>query len=376
FWALWYDLAVTPVFLAAFFVITSKRMSFSTQMFLIGFLSGLGFLIKQQALLLSLIVPIALVTQPVKKGRVWSNYGKPLVLSVIGFLVPVSIYLFYYLRLTNDWYALWYWVILFNVVGDYNSLGAKAPSAQEIRLVLPAFVMLVPFVLRTIGIAQTGGRRNQVVAERWWLLLMLVLSAIMLYPRYSTMHWATMLPFLAMLSGIACGELLVTNSKNRVQVYQWWGVYIAIVGILWLGKGVLIYRTSYQNRETRTLIEYDSLPELANLISDTTELGSIVLFPDDEGVGNLYYLLKKLPPRFWMMNYPWFRNEYEIDRWLTEMNIAQPDQVVYFASRGPHRYPEMEAYISERYTTTHVLEWNDQVVEIKERIPDVPASEN
>lgn len=366
FWAMWYDLAVAPIFLVAYFVVTNKRISFSNQMLLIGLLSGFGFLIKQQALLLSLIVPIALVTQPTRNRSIWSNYVKPLIMSVIGFLTPVSIYLFYYFELTNDWYALWYWLVLFNVVGDYGSLGAKAPSVQEIRSILPAFVMIVPFILETIGVTRTK-QGNQVGTERWWLLLMMALSAIMLYPRYSTMHWATMLPFLAIASGIACGELLSTTTENRVQAYQRWGVYIAIVGMLWIGSGLLIYRATYQNREMRILIEYDSLPELANLITDTTQLGNIMLFPDDEGVGNLYYLLKKLPIHFWMMNYPWFLNGYEINRWRTVTDMAQPDQVIYFASRGPHLYPEMDAYISERYETTRVLEWNSQIVEIKER---------
>lgn len=366
FWAMWYDLAVTPIFMATFFVITSKRISLSNQMFFVGLLSGVGFLIKQHALLLSVIIPIALVTQSMKNGSVWGRYVKPLIWSVIGFLIPLSIYLFYYFRLTNDWYSIWYWLVLFNVVGNYSNLGMKAPSMREIRAIFPAFVMIIPFLLGTIGLARTK-ENNQISTERQWLLLMILLSAIMLYPRYSTMHWATMLPFLAMASSIACAELLSAGANNRVQIYRQRGVYLAIVGMLWIGSGIMVYSAAYQNREARNLLEYDTLPELAKLITDTTQLGEIVLFPDDEGVGNLYYLLGKTPPRFWVMNYPWFRNDYVIDRWLTEMSVTQPDQVIYFVSRGPHLYPEMDEYIAERYKTIHVLEWNNQVVEIKER---------
>jgi hypothetical protein len=186
------------------------------------------------------------------------------------------------------------------------------------------------------------------------------------------MHWATTLPFLAMASSIACAELISMVTADGVQVYRQWGVYIAIVGMLWFVDGVLLYRTTYQNREAHTLIEYDTLPDLAELINDTTQLEEIALFPDDEGVGNLYYLLKKRPPHFWVMNYPWFRNDYEIDRWIREMEIMKPKQVIYFLSRGPQNYPEMDAYISERYQTVHVLQWNNQVVEIKERTSIIP----
>ncbi len=376
FWAMWYDLAIVPIFLAAFFIITSKRISFSMQLLLIGLLSGIGFLIKQHALVIFVIVPITLVAQPRGTKDTWDRYIKPLTLSVIGILIPILIYLLYYFSLTNDWYAIWYWVILFNLVGEYNDLGAKAPSLQEIRTILPVFIMIIPFTLKTIGYTRAKKKSDVTgLAERWWLLLMIMLSAIMLYPRYSTMHWATMLPFLAIASGIACAELLFATTENRGQIYQQWGIYLAIVGMLWIGSGLLNYGSAYRNREMRTLIEYDTLPELAKLITDTTPLENIVLFPDDEGVGNLYYLLKKLPPRFWIMNYPWFRNDYEINQWLIEIETAQPAQVIYFTSRNPQLYPEMNDYILERYKTVYVIEWNGQVVEIKERNPTT-TSEN
>jgi hypothetical protein len=174
-----------------------------------------------------------------------------------------------------------------------------------------------------------------------------------------------------MASSLACAELLPGKGENGVRIYRQWGIYLAIVGMLWIGGSILIYRNVYQNRETRTLIEYSRLPELATLITDTAQLENIVLFPDDEGVGNLYYLLGKVPPHFWVMNYPWFRNDYEVGRWLTEMDRTEPEQVIYFTSRGPQQYPEMDAYISESYKTIHVLEWNNQVVEIKERISKI-----
>ncbi|MAT99248.1 MAG: hypothetical protein CL608_19075 [Anaerolineaceae bacterium] len=367
FWAMWYDLAVTPLFLIAYLVITSKRFSLPTKLFLVGLSTGIGFLVKQHALLLAILVPVFLLTHSTTNKPVWKHYIKPSLLSLVGFLVPVMAYLIYFFSMTNNWYAIWYWLVAFNIAGEYSALGAKTPTIQEIRVILPTFIMILPFVLGTIHLSFIRNEKQK-AGERWWLLLIMMLTAVMLYPRYSTMHWATMLPFLAIVSGIACGELVSDAAASFHQFrYRQWGVYLAIVGLLWIGPGTLNYIHVYRERENRILIEYDGLPELAELITNTTTLDSILLFPDDEGVGNLYYLLEKTPPGFWMMNYPWFRNRYEIDQWMTAVTKEPPDQIIYFASRGPDLYPEMNQFVTSRYHTVHELEWNGQLVEIKER---------
>jgi hypothetical protein len=373
FWAMWYDLAAAPIFLIAYFVIINKRISLSNQMFLIGLITGLGFLIKQHAILIAVLVPLAVFSHVASSKMIWHQSLRPILSSLAGFLIPLFVYGVYFFSLTNDWYALWYWLIEFNIAGDYSVLGAKFPTLSEIRGALPVFIMIVPFVFNTIylGFIQQEKRK---ASERWWLLFVLMLTAVMLYPRYSTMHWATMLPFLAIASGIACGEILTSTKENKSsQVYKEWGIYVAIVGFLWIGPGILNYINVYLARENRTLIEYDGLPELAQQITSKTSLDNILLFPDDEGVGNLYYLLEKEPPRFWLMNYLWFRNEYEIENWLVAVKNAPPDQVIYFSSRGPQQYPEMDQFITERYQTVHQLEWNGQVVEIKEQISTTPS---
>lgn len=374
FWAMWYDLVVTPLFLLAYFVILEERNSVQTRIFWIGFFSGVGFLLKQHVILLAGAVPLLLLVQRVPGKSVVEQYVKPILIGLLGCLLPILIYAVYYFGLTNDGYALWYWLIKFNIAGDYSSLGAKLPTLSEVRAILPLFIMLVPFILNSFQLRGDPQKKRQ-LRERLWLLFFMMITAVMLYPRYSTMHWATMLPFLAIVSGMAAGEILEPlTGEKRFQTYQQWGLYLAIVGILWVGPGTLNYINLYRERENRTLIEYDGLPELAQQITGVTSLGNILLFPDDEGVGNLYYLLGKTPPRFWLMNYPWFRNEYETNKWLTAVQTAPPDQVIYFTSRGPQLYPELDQFITERYQTIHQLEWGGQIVEIKERIPTPAAA--
>lgn len=378
FWAMWYDLAVTPVFLLAYFVIIEERLSLFWRIFWIGFISGVGFLLKQHAILLASVVPLLLITSGLRKTFVIGQFVKTTLFGLVGFLLPIAFYLIYFFSLTNDGYALWYWLIEFNIVGNYSSLGAQLPTLQELRAISPFFVMLIPFVLNSFHLGLIQKKERQ-ASKRLWLLFVMMITAVMLYPRYSTMHWATMLPFLAIASGIACGEIVSPLTSNGTfQAFKQWGLYLAIVGLLWIVPGTLAYINVYQERANRTLIEYDGLPELAQQITSTISLGNILLFPDDEGVGNLYYLLQKEPPRFWLMNYPWFRNKYETQKWFAAVNNAPPDHIIYFTSRGPQYYPEMNQFIVEKYATILQLEWNGQVVEIKEQVtsPVFSAPEN
>lgn len=367
FWAMWYDLAVAPVYLAAYFVIISKRIPFNVRLFFIGLLTGVGFLIKQHAALIFVVVFIALMMQKIEKQDVLKVYIKPFIISVSGLLLPILAYLIYYFLITDEWYALWYWMIWFNLAGDYSILGQKLPTLRDIRAILPAFLMIVPFIVM-MGAPQEKTQKK-VINEQRWLLLFLALTTVMLFPRYSTMHWATMAPFLAIASGWVCAELLTNNTRgHRSQVYLRWGIYVAVVGLLWIGDGVLVYRTAYLERHSRILIEFDSLPELTESITKAGDLGEVLLFPDDEGVGNLYYLLQKTPPGYWLMNYPWFQNSYEINQWLEKVEANKPDHIIYFADRGPQMYPQFNAYILMNYQTVKVLEWNNQFVEIKQLI--------
>jgi hypothetical protein len=368
FWAMWYDLVVTPVFLLAYFVTIEERISVSHRIFWIGFISGVGFLVKQHALLLVSLIPLLLMVHGLPWKLVVRQYVKLLLVGLVGVMLPIAGYLVYFFSLTDNGYALWYWLIEFNLAGDYSSLGAKLPTLQELRAVLPLFIMLIPFIFDSFDLGFVEKKKCE-ASKRFWLLFVMMITAVMLYPRYSTMHWATMLPFLAISSGIACGNIL-HFPQNRLlsQNFKQWGLYFAIVGFLWIGIGTLNYITVYRQRENRSLIEYDGLPELAKQITDVTSLGNVLLFPDDEGVGNLYYLLEKEPPRFWLMNYPWFRNEYELDKWFEAVINSSPTHIIYFTSRGPQLYPEMNSFITQNYQTIHQLDWNGQTVEIKELI--------
>lgn len=369
YWAMWYDLALAPVYLVLFFLMSQDVQGRpAMRLGLAGLVTGLAILIKQQALVLVIILPIWLIWQ-YRLRRVSPRQGISLSSSYfLGLAIPVVAYLGYYYRLAGTFQDLLYWSLSFNLTGDYRSLGQLAPTADQIRQVLPAFLMVVPFVAGLVSPQHLQGNTVPPQSQRIWLMIFLILAILMLYPRYSTMHWAVALSFIALISGIACADL-VRQRKDRSPWPSTWGVYLAVV-LLWTLSAVFTYSQRLSHPRLQNLIEFSPLVDLADqLKSRNLPDEGIVLFPDDEGVSNLYYLLQRQPPKFWMMNYPWFINPYTIARWVQAMETERPQTLIFFPGRGEYEQyaPEMIEYIQSRYQAIETLDWGGQVVQIMTR---------
>ncbi len=369
YWAMWYDLALAPVYLVLFFLISHDvQGSSTTRLGLAGLITGLAILIKQQALILVVILPIWLIWH-YRLRRISLRQG--ILLSsgyFLGLAVPVVAYLGYYYRLAGTFQDLLYWSLSFNLTGNYRSLGHLAPTADQIRQVLPAFLMTVPFAASLVSSQGLPENATPSQGQRIWLMIFLILAALMLYPRYSTMHWAVALSFMALISGIACADLV----RQQIDRSLWpttWGIYLAVV-LLWTLSAVFTYSLRLSQPRPQNLIEFNPLVKLADqLKSRNLPDEGIALFPDDEGVSNLYYLLQRQPPKFWIMNYPWFINPYTIARWVQAMETERPQTLIFFPGRGGYEQhaPEMVEYIQSRYQVIETLDWSGQVVQIMTR---------
>lgn len=369
YWAMWYDLALAPLYLMLFFLLSQQgQENAMKRLGLAGLITGLAVLIKQQALVLVVTLPLWLIQQ-YRLRRIGPRQGIALsLLYLLAVAVPIGAYLGYYYRLARTFQELLYWSVSFNLTGDYKSLGHLAPTADQLRQVLPAFLLLVPFMASLLG--PQGLRSNAVPSrdQRIWLLIFFILAALMLYPRYSTMHWAAALAFIALISGIACADL-VSQQKDRSTWPTTWGVYLAVV-LLWTLSAVFTY-SARLNARSQTLIEFSPLIELADQLKrrDLPHEG-LVLFPDDEGVSNLYYLLQRPPPKFWMMHYPWFMHRDTIARWLQVVEAERPQTLIFFPGRGGYETyaPEIVDYIQSRYQRIDTLDWRGQAVHIMTRL--------
>jgi len=366
YWALWYDLALAPLYLMLFFLLSQEKQGHARKRLgLAGLITGLAVLVKQQALVLVVTIPVWLIGQYYLR-KINLRTGIPLgLVYLLGLAIPIAAYLGYYYQMAGTFQDLLYWSLSFNLTGDYKALGRLAPTPDQIRQVLPAFLMALPF---TLSLVSPPGLQDKAIpshSQRIWLIGFLILAALMLYPRYSTMHWAAALAFIALISGIACADL-VRQPRERSLWPHTWGVYLAVV-LLWTLSGAFTYSLRFSQTRPQNLIEFSPLIDLANQLKarDLPDKG-LVLFPDDEGVSNLYYLLQRQPPKFWLMNYPWFMNRYTIAHWLQVVETEQPQTLIFFPGRGDYeKYaPEIVAYIRNRYQVRETLEWNGQAVQI------------
>jgi hypothetical protein len=234
--------------------------------------------------------------------------------------------------------------------------------------VLPAFLLLLPFVTETVSGQANNGRLRQ--GQRLWLLVFLGLALALLYPRYSTLHWAAAVPFLAMISGIACADLVKQRSGDRPLGPGAWSIYLSFV-LLWIASATLVYLPRLTGPQTQMVAEYSPLVTLADDLKrrDLPDEG-LVLFPDDEGVSNLYYLLQRPPPMFWLMHYPWFVNRDTVAHWLEVVERERPQTLLYFKDRNAYEQaaPEIVEYIQTTYSVVNTIPWNGQQVLIMQRL--------
>jgi hypothetical protein len=83
------------------------------------------------------------------------------------------------------------------------------------------------------------------------------------------------------------------------------------------------------------------------------------VFPDDEATANLYYLMRHLPPGFWIFSYPWNMSDSIKSRVLSTLRKESPEWIVYLPGRWKinHYAPEIVTFIQAHYRKAAKLNW-------------------
>lgn len=360
YWATaYYDLVLSPCYFLLFIVLTWKTPKMVFQIFSAGAIIGIAILIKQYAALLIFVGLIWLIWRMRFEPFTLRRMLALLVIYSMGLMIPLALYAIYYYRQAGSFDELIYWTLTFNVVSGYHSQGFLAPTRSQMKRMLPLFLMIIPF-LHSIYRNESNLRPTR--DTRIWLCIFLAVSLSLLYPRYSDRHWSTAFPFIAALSGLSCADLL----KQRMG--KQFSLYIAIV-LWWSISALLIYAPPYDLKQQK-LVEFGNLIDLAALLEERLPVdGGLVLLPTHEDTSNLYYILKKPPPNFWTMNYPWFMNDYVNSRWLAAMEHEQPQTLLFFKDKVDWQQhgPEIWAYVQEHYQTIDTIIWERQSIEIMTR---------
>ncbi|HEX9091599.1 MAG TPA: hypothetical protein VF831_08920, partial [Anaerolineales bacterium] len=277
------------------------------------------------------------------------------------------VFVLLFIRAGGDIGELVYWTVTANLNGSYASLAMALPDPKTLLPYLPS-VILVPIFLW--GLFSTPKDKYSSREFGFWLLLVCLSAAILIYPRWSGRHLAAVLPFLAILSGIASAQLVhipIKRGRDLAGLVLYFGV------LVWWGSiAIQTYRAyNYQSRLDR----YDAYSNFIGLAKNIETVippdGKVAVIPADDGTMNLYYLLNRLPPGFTFFNYPWFMERRVIQRWLDAMDQDLPTAVVYFKGRLEiEKYaPAMVDYLNQHYRVDKEVTWEGAPVLIMSQAP-------
>ena len=247
-------------------------------------------------------------------------------LVVIGMaaIAPILVFLVGFYAKTGSLADLFYWVIGYHLEGRYIAYSVEPLKLTDIGRIASCFI-LVPFA----AVCAFDLMRRR---DRNWLnfglgLLILITGAVSAYPRFAFFHLQSVLPVVALLSAM-------TLSYAFKQLRSWrtfaFGIVVAFSAFFFVKAGIF-YRPAFRADRHPIVDEYsDLLPLTQEIRSTIGETDSVYVFPDDEASANLYYLLQRKPPKFWIFHYNWYLLDWTKAKILATLEDDPPDWVVYF----------------------------------------------
>lgn len=364
----WYNLALAPVFLAYFILLSdftanrlTKRVAWS------GLLLGVGILLKQQALVLAPAFVGWLVISYWQQRTGWRSLLRLFAVFSAVAAAPILLYLVYFWGLGGDMAAFVEWTVLFNLTSGYAQMGFLLPTNLDLIAILPAFVLSLPFAISTMTPGLFERRERSV---RLWLLICTVSSLVFLYPRYSVPHWAVAFAFVAAMSAIICADVARLSRGLHVSTGRFLRLVVASIVIFWTLYGAVLLWPAIVGTTQPRLLKFDEQQDLSELLkSEIPEDSTLVFIPDNEAVSNTYYALQRIPPRFWMMHYPWFMQPDVRERWLAELSRHPPDYVVWVEGLQDldTTGPEIAPFVNAQFVEIENMEWQGRSVRLLQR---------
>lgn len=358
---LWHNLALSPLYFLFFVILVKPWEREAAKAVILGLLAGTAILVKQHAVLLILVYLLWVAWMIYVRRRTPRQAISEFGLYVFGAFTPIAVYILYYVAQGGTLSAFLYWFLLFNLESNYAELGRLFPRPHDVMQIAPAFILVIPFLASIRH--RTQDQPFQL--DRLFLFLLLLVALVFQYPRYSFAHWAVVLPFVSALSGLVCGDWLVSRNSG----WEIRSLYVSFV-LLWLLQGVAVYWPYWRGERSQQIIRYDELEELASLISPhLSDADEMVIVPNNEAVDNLYYLLRRRPPRYWVMHYPWFANEFVMGQWIEALETDRPKILLFFDKYAGMLldWPEIARYVDTHYDTAETLTWEGESLRLMQR---------
>jgi len=356
---LWHETFLAPLYilLVILWRILIPSRTNTHLFFTTGLLLGVALLIKQHALLVILAIALWHSLNSWRVRRPAQYLLWEIAFLFFGVSLPVSAFTIYYWLQTGTLKELVFWVIIFNFINNYTQWASLRPSVDHIRLLVPAYLMLPPFIANLLNQGRQDIRRIQ---EELGLVL-LVSSSLMIYPRFGFFHLQASLPVLAWVSGTTLANIFYEGRKSKSSLYLIRGLVCSLPLLWMLYAGIPPVYNALRSGQPRKIYEYSDLVPLANEIRQRIgPTDCIYVLPDDEATANLYYLTQCKPPELWApTSYPWFMIDTVKPQIVSALEKASPVWIVYFPGRwGIEQHgQELLNYVQENYHLEATLSW-------------------
>jgi hypothetical protein len=363
---LWHESFLAPLYALSLVIYDASAVRRSRAFpLLIGLAGGLAALIKQHAAVVFAAFVLWTVLAGWRQHLTLRRSLRDLALIGAGALAPVlGLLLWQYMR-AGTLQGLVYWTLTYNLTSDYKSLAAQGPTTPEVGVVASS-CLLIPAALLTL--LRLKRRGDAAWLNLGWGLTLLAASGLTAYPRFALFHLQPALPAIAWLSAVTLQDALRPQAAPRHFAI---GMTVALM-ILWLVTPGPAYPAALGMDRPQVILEYSDLVPLAHEIRQTIGPDDCVyIFPDDEATANLYYLMRCLPPSFWVFHYPWNLTAPIQDGVLQMLEQQPPQWIIHSPGRWEIELhaPDIMAFMSSHYQRTAQLHWAQGEVWLLKRLP-------
>ncbi len=326
---LWFDLIQTPFILVSFFYFYEylKEKDFK-KLFISFLLITIAFFIKQQAAWLAIWFLFYLLV--ISKNGYRLNFKRIFWLS-LPFVLISLIHTLYFARL-RTLEEFWFWAVNFPIFEAPNSPGyILTPTVRQLVVVISLFALF-------ISVFKARDKR---------ILFILATSLFLFvfaYPRFDFFH---LIPALAVLS-LAIGPFLNCFSKETIPIKV-------------LSTSALIFLSAFAIRSYIINWKQDVRffePEIfsvANYLSANTDSSDLIYIQN--GPDQLLPLSRRLPPKPWADEFPWYlETDKQQERVVNAIKNQKPKLVIFKPYEeggkydlGSYRPEEIVGYIDENY---------------------------